>query len=51
MIPLFLNVFDFSKDICQNLVRRGVRVGAEWCRNMKTQRKNCKLNSKYFSKS
>jgi hypothetical protein len=25
VIPLFLNVFDFSKNLFQNLVRRGVR--------------------------
>jgi hypothetical protein len=34
----FLNVFDFSKTIFQNLVRRGVRGGAGWCRNMKAQK-------------
>jgi hypothetical protein len=36
---LFLNVFDFSKNLFQNLVRRGVRGGAGWCRNIKAQRK------------
>jgi hypothetical protein len=47
---LFLNVFDLSKNIFQNLVRRGVSGGARWCRNMKAQRKNSKLEFKYFSK-
>ena len=49
-IVFFLNIFDFSKNIFQNLVRRGVRGGEGWCRNMKAERKNSKLKIKVFFK-
>jgi hypothetical protein len=49
-IVFFLNVLDFSKNLFQNLVRRGVRGGAGWCRNMKAQRKNSNLEFKVFFK-
>jgi hypothetical protein len=49
-IVFFLNVFDYSKTFFQNLVRRGVRGGAGWCRNMKVQIKNSKLKFKVFFK-
>jgi hypothetical protein len=45
---LFLNVFDFSKNLFQNLVRRGVRGGVVW--EHESQRKNCKFEFKYFAK-
>jgi hypothetical protein len=48
LIVFFLNVFNFSKNLFQNLVRRGVRGG--WCRNIKAQRKNSKLEFKLFFK-
>ena len=49
-IVFFLNVFDYSKTFFQNLVRRGVRGGEGWCRNMKAERKNSKLEIKVFFK-
>jgi hypothetical protein len=49
-IVFSLNVFDYSKTFFQNLVRRGVRGGAGWCRNLKAQRKNSKLKFKVFFK-
>jgi hypothetical protein len=49
-IIFFLNIFDFSKNIFQNLVKRGKRGGAGWCKNMKAQRKNSKLEFKVFFK-
>jgi hypothetical protein len=50
VIPLFLNVFDFSRNVFQNLIRRGVRGGAGWCRNVRAQIKNSKLEFKVFFK-
>ena len=47
-IVFFLNVFYFSKNLFRNLVRRGVRGGVGWCRNMKAQIKNSKLEFKVF---
>jgi hypothetical protein len=38
-IVFFFNVFDFSKIFFQNIVRRGERGRARWCRNMKVQSK------------
>jgi hypothetical protein len=49
-IVFFLNVFDFSKNLFLNLFRRGMRGGAGWCRYMKTQGKNSKLEFKVFFK-
>jgi hypothetical protein len=49
-IVFFLNIFDFSKNIFQNFVKRGMRGGAGWCKNMKAQRTNSKLEFKVFFK-